>query len=1040
MKPQHLCITLILVTVWLLNSAWLPGSQTASHSVVPADSHGRTQIIEPNQVPSGLSAGDWNEIQDLMRQAEYHYTWHDPSAAYVAPNRAQAWHTALGAEGLRVQPSFVQAEADWSWRLWLAAWGYADQLQPATSQPVQHVKAGRVTYQWHDALTEWYINDERGLEHGMTLQRRPARSSGDMPLYLEMAVETDLRPRLTQDRQAVLFADSSGQVVLRYADLVVTDANGKVTPAHLELAHATSMHRTLHPERMTLRMVIYDADAVYPLAIDPLLTSPVARLTATDGAAEDYFGQSVSVNQDTLVVGAPDADIGGRPNQGAAYVFTRNKNGRDAWGQVKKLTASDGAANDRFGGSVSVSEDTVIIGAFQASVGGSGDQGAAYVFYRNQGGADNWGQVKKLLVLAGGAVESFGASVSISGDTLVIGAYQSGVSNHNSQGAAYVFERNQGGADNWGELKELVSSDGQEFDYFGYAVSISGDTIVVGAVQADVGGIAYRGAAYVFYRNQGGANNWGEFAKLFASDGAESDEFGSSVAISGDTIVVGAPGDDIGSNNDQGATYVFMRNQGGADNWGQVKKLTTSGGAASDEFGRSVSICGDTVIVGSPEVDVGSNTDQGMAYVYMRNQGGTDAWGQVNRLTVADGGDYDRFGRSVSVSGDTLVVGASDASIGSNASQGAAYLFVRSGNHWVQWAKPIASDGAATDQFGNAVSLSGDTLVVGAAYAAVGGSDAQGAAYIFTRNKNGSDAWGQVKKVIGSNSLAGDRFGDSVSISGDTVVVGASAANVGLSLDQGAAYVFYRNQGGADNWGQVKVITTSFGAAGDSFGISVSVSGDAVVIGAPGDNIGLNSDQGSAHVFERNQGGADNWGLVKMITDTVGAADDRFGSAVSISGDTVIVGAPGDDLGSNSNQGSAYVFERNQGGADAWGQVKKLTASDGAQADNFGVSVSLSGDTAVVGAWYADIGDNNEQGTAYVFERNQGGADNWGQVKKLLASDGAADDYFGTSVSVDGNTIAIGAYRADAGGVNNQGAAYIYTESAHYVYLPIVLR
>ena len=312
-----------------------------------------------------------------------------------------------------------------------------------------------------------------------------------------------------------------------------------------------------------------------------------------------------------------------------------------------------------------------------------------------------------------------------------------------------------------------------------------------------------------------------------------------------------------------------------------------------------------------------------------------------------------------------------------------------------------AGDAATFDQFGFSVDISGDTVVVGA----FSKNSFTGAAYIFGRNQGGADNWGQVKKLTASDAATGDKFGFSVGINGDTVVVGAYRKD----SSTGAAYIFGRNQGGVDNWGQVKRPTAVDATPGDVFGVSVGISGDTVVVGAQGKN----SNTGAAYIFGRNQGGADNWGQVKKLTAGDAAVGDSFGNSVSISGDTVVVGASG-----KNSIGAAYIFGRNQGGADNWGPVKKPTASDAAGGDNFGSWVSISGDTVVVGA----SGKNNAAGAAYIFGRNQGGADNWGQAQKLTAGDAATGDDFGFSVGISGDTAVVGAL-----GKNSfTGAAYIF--------------
>jgi hypothetical protein len=448
--------------------------------------------------------------------------------------------------------------------------------------------------------------------------------------------------------------------------------------------------------------------AAYPLALDPLLYIHKAKLTASDGAEGDNFGLSVSVSDDTVVVGARYDDDHGT-SSGAAYVFDRNQGGADNWGLVKKLTASDGAAEDYFGEAVAVAGDLLVVGASYDDDNGE-NSGSAYLFSRNQGGADNWGLVKKPTASDGAAGDAFGVSVAMDGDTVVVGAYRDDDYGTDS-GAAYVFDRNQGGADNWGQVTKLTAADGAAWDWFGVRVSIDGDTVVVGTPTDDDLGTD-SGSVYVFARNQGGTDNWGLVKKLTASDGAAEDRFGYAVAISGDNLVVGAYQDDD-QDADSGSAYVFSRNQGGADNWGQVKKLTASDGAAEDHFGQSVAVAGDVLVVGAYRDD-DHGTDSGAAYVFDRNRGGADNWGQVEKVTASDGAAGDYFGSAVSASGDDITLGARlDDDYG--ADSGSAYVFVRN-------LAPVADAGAPqTVDRGDLVTLdasgssdpNGDALIYG---------------------------------------------------------------------------------------------------------------------------------------------------------------------------------------------------------------------------------------------------------------------------------------------------------------------------------------
>jgi hypothetical protein len=735
--------------------------------------------------------------------------------------------------------------------------------------------------------------------------------------------------------------------------------------------------------------------------------SEVKKLTAPAPGSLDDFGFSVAVSGDTAVVGAVSEDAGAT-DAGAAYVFQRDVGGTGNWGQVKKLTASDAQSSDNFGYSVALSGDIAVVGADTEGAGGDA-AGAAYVFSRNRGGDNNWGQVKKLTASDPEAYDVFGVSVAVSGDIAVVGAKWEDAGGELA-GAAYVFSRNQGGANNWGQVKKLTGA--AAFDNFGVSVAVSGDIAVVGAWLEDLWGNSDAGAAYVFSRNQGGTDNWGQVKKLDAGEYDANDYFGVSVAVSGDIAVVGAHGEDVGGSS-VGAAYVFSRNQGGANNWGHVKKLTASDAQANDEFGISVALSGDIAVVGADREDaLGWVSNAGAAYVFQRYAGGADNWGQVQKLTASDAQADDWFGYSVAVSGEIAVVGAYGEDPGGANEAGSAYVFRSYAN------KLTAYDADGSEYFGDSVAVSGDVAVAGAYMEYVAGYSGAGAAYVFSRNQGGANNWGQVKKLSEADPATNDWFGYSVAVSGDIAVVGSPG-------QWQAAYIFSRNQGGTDKWGQVKKLTASDGEGGDRFGWSVAVSGDIAVVGAYQEDAG-GSDAGAAYVFSRNQGGADNWGQVKKLTASDGEAGDNFGISVALSGDIAVVGAHQEDAG-GSNAGAAYVFSRNQGGANNWGQVKKVTASDPQASDQLGSSVAVSGDIALAGAYGEDAG-GSDAGAAYVFSRNTGGADNWGQAEKLTAHDAQADDEFGFSVAASGNTAVVGADAEDAGASQlfDAGAAYVF--------------
>jgi MYXO-CTERM domain-containing protein len=385
-------------------------------------------------------------------------------------------------------------------------------------------------------MREWYVNGPLGLEQGFTLERAPS-CEGTKVVSIE--VGGSVAPELVDEDgdgmgESVAFVDSEGAAVARYTDLFVKDATGKRLPAWMRVAAG----------RISLH--VDDADAAYPVQIDPLVWLEQAKLAASDGSIDDHFGASVALSGDTALVGAYWADVGATVNQGAAYVFTRTGG---VWTEQQKLTASDGAMDDIFGVSVALSGDTVLVGAAGADVGAAVDQGAAYVFTR-AGGV--WTEQQKLTASDGATEDYFGTSVALSLDTALVGSQVHDIGANIDQGAAYVFTLS-GGV--WIQQQKLTAGDGAAQEYFGGSVALSGDTALVSMAQGDVGANSIQGRVYVFTRS-GGA--WTQQQKLTAADGAAVDQFGISVALSGDTALVGALGDNFGASTDQGSAYVLV--------------------------------------------------------------------------------------------------------------------------------------------------------------------------------------------------------------------------------------------------------------------------------------------------------------------------------------------------------------------------------------------------------------------------------------------------------------------------------------------------
>jgi hypothetical protein len=728
------------------------------------------------------------------------------------------------------------------------------------------------------------------------------------------------------------------------------------------------------------------------VATAPAQRSTPVQVIAPSGVADDWFGSTVAIDGDTMVVAAMSASVGPIENQGLVCVYRWTGSG---WALEATLHDPNGGSSEGFGQSVAISGDTVIVGATGARSGGS-VRGAAYVFVRID---VTWTQQARLMSDSVTDSVGFGGSVAIDGDTAVIGAPRSDVGGNLDQGTAHVFIRS---GSTWTEAARLTASGGRSMDSFGTAVSVSDDTVVVGAHAADVGANMDQGAAYVFARS---GPAWTQQARLLAADGSANDYFGNAVAICGDTVIVGARDDRVGVNVIQGSAYVFTRT---AATWSQQAKLTDANGGVGDSLGASVSLSGDTAIVGAFQATVGGAYSRGYAAVFTRS--GT-TWTQQTRVMAPDGGAGDQFGRSVGISGDLAVVGAPFDQVGANVDQGSAWVYSRVGSRWIGADTMLsASGGEAGDFFGGAVAVFGDTAIVGASFDDVGGNVDQGSAYVFVRAGAG---WAEQARLTAADGAAGDRFGDVVAIHGDTVIVGAWNDDVGGSVDQGSAYVFTRT---GSTWTQQAKLTAVGGLAQDAFGSAVAIEADTAVVGAYAALVGNNSYQGAAYVFTRT-GSA--WTQEARLVEAGGQAGDSFGHSVSISGHTVIVGSPFDRQ-LVGGEGAAFAFVRSGSG---WAQEARLWPSSNQGGALYGYSVSISGDTAIVAAPYRDVAPNVDQGTVTVFTRS---GTTWTRQTTLTAPDGAPYDRFGISAAISGDMVMVGAMDDDVNGNVDQGSASLF--------------
>jgi hypothetical protein len=411
---------------------------------------------------------------------------------------------------------------------------------------------------------------------------------------------------------------------------------------------------------------------------------------------------------------------------------------------------------------------------------------------------------------------------------------------------------------------------------------------------------------------------------------------------------------------DSGTTYIHERHFGGPDSWGEIDVLSCPDeilGARGDNFGRSVAISGNTAIVGAP-MDPTNGPLSGAAYIFTANETDMETmeWTKTARIFAADATGGEFFGHSVAVCGDTAVVGAH----GDNEHgwmSGSAYVFVRDQGGtgtWIQSSKLLAPDGAQGDLFGYSVSVNGDTAMVGA----YGDDASSGSVYAFSRDHGGPSNWGYVTKLRSPDHSADDYFGYSVSVKDDIAVIGAFGDDDN-GYSSGAAYIYHRATSQPESWEFIVKKKPLDGITQDYFGKSVCTSDDSIIVGAPGDAYTLNS----AYVFVRDYGGPDAWGEEAKLTPANNSTHGDFGESVSISGDIAIVGAPRDG---SDDHGAVHLYRSSQANPHQWRQAATIIAFDAADYDEFGISTSSSGESVIVGAWTDDhLG--TDSGSAYIF-------------------------------------------------------------------------
>jgi hypothetical protein len=973
------------------------------------------------ELPPGTSPDWWTQVQRSIQLEEYGIVGEDAGGAqFRAANPAHRFETDFDTGGLRLKPT---AGSSWEWRLALTGWGRPESLETGG---VARLRADEDRIEFdRGPLTEWFVNTPDGLEHGFTVPVRP-REEGDQ-LVFDLAIAGGLRPVFAEDGQAIDFYSSGNVSVLRYGKLVVTDAGGDAIPARME------------PIIGGVRIVVDDSGAIYPLSIDPLLTS--SSWTAVGEASGNQFGRSVATAGDVNGDGYSDVIVGAfsyAGSTGKAYLFLGGPSGPLA---IPSWTKVGEATNSNYGSSVATAGDVngdgysdVVIGAY----GNAASTGKAYLYL---GGATGLSATAAWTAVGEAASNFFGSSVATAGDVngdgrsdVVVGAY----GNATSTGKAYLYLGTASGLasiTSWTAVGEAASN------FFGASVATAGDVnsdgradVVVGAY----GNATSRGKTYLYL---GTASGLASTASWTAVGEAASNFFGSGVATAGDVngdgysdVLVGA----YGNASSRGKAYLYL---GTATGLSVAASWTAVGEAASDFFASCIATAGDVNGDGYSDVAIGAygnGSSTGKAYLYLGRAIGLSS---AASWTAVGEGTTNSFGRFVATAGDVNGDGRSDLVIGADGysgSTGKAYLYLGGASGLSATTLWSAAGEATGNLYGYSVATAGDVngdgysdVVVGAS----GYSTHTGKVYVYLGGASGLSATASWTKIGESTS---NDFGWSVATAGDVNGDGYSDVAVGANnygSGSGKVYVYL---GGASGL-SATASWTKTGASLEGLAWSVASAGDVngdgyadVLIGS----MAYSNHRGRAQLY---LGGVSGLSATSSWTKQGEQFQDEFGGSVASAGDVngdgyadVVIGAGGYPGGGTEfplAYGRAYLY---LGGAGGLSGLSSWTVTGEHQSASFGGSIASAGD--VNGDGYSDVIVGSPQmlggGKAYLY---LGGPTGLPVAASWSLTSETSSNYFGCSVASAGDVngdgysdVLIGAYGNDT----NTGKAYLYLGGA----------
>lgn len=1069
----------VLALALFLSSAFTP--LLASNVLQNVSAQEGLPAQAPQTAPPEPSASWLTEIQANIQEAEYAITWQDKTyladvpAAYQAPNRAHNLRTYFTESGIRLIPRQTQARPEWEWGLTLNRYGYAGALSEASAATLT-ASDTRIEYQ-RGLLTEWYLNTEHGLEQGFTLERAPVNPQATSELILELTLSGNLEPSLSEDKAAIDFLTQSGVRVLRYDSLLAYDASGRALPARLALANNA------------IQLIVDATDAVYPVTIDPLATTP--NWTTESNQAGAWLGWAVNTAGDVngdgysdVIVSAPNFD-NGQTDEGRVYVYHGSPAGLNA---SANWTAESDVAGATLGYEVNTAGDVngdgysdIVVGA-TGYTNGQTNEGAAFMWYGSATGLGANGTPAN----ADWAVESNQAGAAM-------GSYVGPAGDVNGDGysdvlvAAYLYDNGQtdegrvfvyyGSALGPNTSPNWTTEDNRSAAWLGAEAGGAGDIngdgygdVIVGSPGNGTYPSNIQGYAYAFYGSSTGLSltpNW------TVTNEQPLSRFGGSVGTAGDVngdgyadVLVSAHWYDGGAGFAQGKAYLYYGNAAGLSltpNW------TAQGCPQSScDFGTPVRTAGDINGDGYADVIIGlwlydnGQASEGAAFVYYGSAAGLSAnpdW-QMEGNQVSSG-----FGGAVGTAGDVNGDGYADILIGAygydNGQNDEGRVFVYHGSPaglstTANWTQEGQQAGAG---FGHGVDTAGDVNGDGYADVIVGapqydnGQIDEGRAYVYLGSPYGlnpTPSW------LAEGDQAGAAFGYTVGAANDVngdgysdIIIGAVGYTNGQT-NEGAAFIWYGSatgfgaSGNPSNADWLAESNQANAAMGVHVGNAGDVNGDgyADVIVTAFLYDGGQTDEGRAYVYH---GSAQGPSLTpnRTIEDNRAQAwlGHEAGAAGDINGDgysDIIVGSPGNGNYPTNIQGYVYAF---YGSTTGLSSTPNWIVTNDQPTSRFGTSVSTAGDVngdgyadVVVGAQWYDAGAGFAQGKVYVYYGTPIGLSpsaNW-TAQECLQSYCDFGVIVRTAGDVNGDgyaDILVGAWIYD-NGQSNEGAAFVYHGSS----------